>query len=187
MPRLLVQRLSKRTTATLRLRLTSISNPLILRSPAFRPSIQHRRRRLRSPHAMFSTKLARATPRATAAISNSTTGAQQTTRCLATRPTPHQRRQSSSKASCPPDNPSKPAPAAKAIAGEEEPRSPVPAQKSAKGRSRGGYRRVNATGESKKAAIAEPVDQFAGLPSVPTIQNLDIKGKLPAYRHWSRD
>ena len=32
------------------------------------------------------------------------------------------------------------------------------------------------SGNGNKAVAAEPVDQFAGLPSVPTLQGLDAKG-----------
>lgn len=136
---------------------------------------------------MFSTKLSRAahraavsqqSPTAIAAISTSTT------HCTA-RPTPHQRRHSSSKTSSwPPDNnTSKPAPATKASrAGEEQEQSPSPVSapktpsKGSKGRAKGGYKRVGQPVEVKKSA--EPVDQFAGLPSVPTTQGLDIAGML---------
>ena len=137
--------------------------------------------------AMFSTKLTRAAHRATtsstAAISNHTS----TTciSCLTTQRPNHQRRQSSSKTSCPPDNTSsKPAPTAKASASEESEKVQAssleqqPSQsRSGKGRSRGGYKKVGQVDNaSKKAVPAEPIDQFAGLPSVPSIQNVDARG-----------
>ena len=118
---------------------------------------------------MFTTKLTRAAPRATAALSSQTssTTPQQATRCLATRP-PHQRRQSSSKANTPPDSTSssgKPAPAAKAAKAD----SPVPAE-----RKKSGYRVAAGKGKVKaREREREGVDQFAGLPSVPPLQGME--------------
>lgn len=109
--------------------------------------------------AMFTTKLSRAAPRATAALpSTSSATAQQTTRCLATRPS-HQRRHSSSKTSAPPDSTAKSKGDAAA--------APAPAEKkrTVHRRSGGGV-----TASKRK----EEVDQFAGLPSVPALQGLDL-------------
>lgn len=130
---------------------------------------------------MFSTKLSRAAHRATthhtaaAAIS-----ATSSTACASSRPG-HQRRPSSSKASCPPDNSApKAAPAAKADGAEAQEAPVSQPAKSSKGRSRGGYRRVGQASSSNTASMksAEPVDQFAGLPSVPNLQGMDAKGEI---------
>lgn len=127
---------------------------------------------------MFSTKLSRAAHRAT----SSPTAAAITTCSTACAGRPaHQRRPSSSKASCPPDNnAAKAAPAAKAD-GAETSEAPVSGRReqksSSKGRARGGYRRVGQSSSDKQVA-AEPVDQFAGLPSVPSTQGLDTKGMI---------
>ncbi|KAK5170460.1 uncharacterized protein LTR77_005048 [Saxophila tyrrhenica] len=122
---------------------------------------------------MYSTKLTRAAHRATASssptaalISNSSTH-----HCTA-RPASHQRRHSSSKtSSCPPDDSATKITAKASATGEQQaPRAPKAAPKQNKGRSRGGYKRVAAAAENKKPA--EPIDQFAALPSVPPIQGL---------------
>lgn len=122
---------------------------------------------------MFTTKLSRATPRATAALSQTTNSAcstaQQATRCLATRPS-HQRRHSSSKASTPPDSTAsgKPAPAAKS---KGDAAAPVPAKSDgAHQKKRTSYRRAGGLTTGKRK---EEVDQFAGLPSVPSLQGME--------------
>ena len=133
------------------------------------------------PSSMFSTKLTRAAPRATAGTSTAYSAnlTHRASQCISTVRRPgHQRRNSSSKtSSCPPDS-TKPAPAAKASASADDaeaPVSPKATQRSSKGRTRGGggYRRSNHTA-TKQAAGA--LDQFAGLPSVPSVQGWDKKG-----------
>jgi hypothetical protein len=142
---------------------------------------------LSTVNAMFSTKLSRAAHRATtshtSAAAITATASTASTACACTRPA-HQRRPSSSKASCPPDNNTpKAAPAAKAESTEAQdaPVSGRPSQqKSNKGRARAGYRRVghatNGNSSSNKQVATAPIDQFAGLPSVPSLQGLDAKG-----------
>ncbi len=155
----------------------------LLRSPLLPPPIASSLARVR---AMFSTKLSRAAHRATTSHNAAAAiTATSSTASVSTRAT-HQRRPSSSKASCPPDNnTAKPAPTAKADATEaqEAPGSGrTSPQKSSKGRARGGYRRVgqasngNGNAVNGKQVMSEPVDQFAGLPSVPSLQGLDAKG-----------
>ena len=141
---------------------------------------------------MFSTKLSRAAHRATTShTAAAAITATSSTAYACTRPT-HQRRPSSSKASWRPDSSapkaaptSKAAPTTKADSTEAQ-EAPVseepPQQKSNKGKARGGYRRAgqasNGNAASSKEVAVEPVDQFAGLPSVPSLQGLDAKGKL---------
>lgn len=129
---------------------------------------------------MFSTKLTRVAHRATCNASISTassTAAQRTaaSACIAAR-RPHQRRHSSSKASCPPENsPSgaKPAPATKASSGPEE-KAPI-AEPTSQQRT---PKRISRTKRSPRAAAAEKVEnRFAGLPSVPSTQHLEKNGK----------
>ncbi|CAK4030601.1 Hypothetical predicted protein [Lecanosticta acicola] len=121
---------------------------------------------------MFSTKLSRVANRATcAAAHNPSATAHRSTSCLATRRS-HQRRHSSSKASCPPDSsPSggKPAPATEAASGKTEPAGSQTSQR--------GQKRVSSKSSKKArtaaAAAAKSEDQFAGLPSVPGTQHID--------------
>ena len=128
---------------------------------------------------MYSSKLTRVAHRATsAAANNSSATAHRSTSCLATSRS-HQRRHSSSKASCPPDSSasgSKPAPDAKA--GREKSPLDAPAQQR-------GQKRVSSK-TSKKArtsAAAKSEDQFAGLPAVPGTQHINERGKLTYLSH----
>lgn len=124
---------------------------------------------------MFSNKLTRAAHRATSAALNSSTAASRSTTCIAARRT-HQRRHSSSKASCPPDsNPSggKPAPATKASNVEEDKShisSPTSQQRAGKRLSR--PKRSRSVGSADKAD-----DHFAGLPAVPRTEHLSYAGE----------
>ncbi|KAK4546919.1 hypothetical protein LTR36_001651 [Oleoguttula mirabilis] len=131
---------------------------------------------------MFSTRLTRVTQRATtsaAAIPSPTsTAAHRTTQCLAAKPG-HQRRPSSSKASCPPDS-DKPAPAAKAAAASADLKpSQAPASASApplrKTKRTTRLNRIHASLGERMSRSREQVDHFAGLPSVPGIGHLHEK------------
>ncbi|EME49764.1 hypothetical protein DOTSEDRAFT_164431 [Dothistroma septosporum NZE10] len=122
---------------------------------------------------MFSTKLTRVATRATCAapIPTASTAAQRTSSCIAAR-RPHQRRHSSSKTSCPPENsPSgaKPAPATKASGGadgEAPIAEPTSQQRTPK--------RISRTKRSPRAAAVDKAEnQFAGLPSVPSTQHME--------------
>lgn len=132
----------------------------------------------RGAQAMFSAKLTRAAHRATCNTTPHSTCAAAVVSTSSTashtaRPTSHARRHSSSKASSwPPDNSAgKPAPAAKSGVERDQPVSPPrAAPRQGKGRGRG-YKRI---AEVKKSA--EPVDQFAGLPSVPVISGMRVEG-----------
>lgn len=111
---------------------------------------------------MFSTKLTRvATHRttSTAAFSSQTTAGARGT---------HQRRPSSSKASCPPDS-SKPGPAAKASTTAEPAQ---PAQPAAPKKRSTKYKRFHSSLSERLAKKHETVDHFAGLPAVPGVQHL---------------
>lgn len=108
----------------------------------------------------LSTKLTRAS--AAALSSQTSTTASQ---CLASR-SQHQRRPSSSKASCPPDS-SKPTPAAKTTATTTA-ETAQSAQSAASKKLRSKYNKRFLT--EKLAKTKEPVDQFAGLPVVPGVQ-----------------
>ncbi|KAK3052411.1 hypothetical protein LTR09_006621 [Extremus antarcticus] len=127
---------------------------------------------------MFSTKLTRAAHRATASVSPaaaliSTTS---TPHCTA-RPASHQRRPSSSKASsCPPDDSAAKAASTAKASGDQQPSRTPPVSeakatpKQTKGKAKAVSKRVTTAAGNKKAV--EPVDQFAGLPSVDPIQGL---------------
>lgn len=119
---------------------------------------------------MFSSKLTRVAHRATT-ISNATPSPAQRTasQCFATasqQRRPHQRRHSSSKASCPPDSSNKPAPAA-----ENSTQASGP-EKTPKRTSR-----LKRTQVEKTAKGKEEANQFAGLPTVPDTKNVGEKGK----------
>lgn len=128
---------------------------------------------------MFSTKLTHLAHRASCAAalsapSSSTAAAtaHRSTQCVAARARrPHQRRHSSSKASCPPENsPSggKPAPATKEETAELS--NPDSNQK--------GTKRIPRTKRSRPTAAAKPEDQFAGLPAVPGTQHISYGGGI---------
>lgn len=129
--------------------------------------------------AMFSTKLNHLAHRVScvAALSaqsssSATATAHRSTQCAAARARrPHQRRHSSSKASCPPENSAsggKPAPATKEPAAELS--TPETSQKNTK--------RITRTKRSRPAAVAKPEDQFAGLPAVPGTQHINYAGTI---------
>ncbi|EMC98565.1 hypothetical protein BAUCODRAFT_145634 [Baudoinia panamericana UAMH 10762] len=136
---------------------------------------------------MFSTRLTRVVNRAAATpvVSSPTasTTAHRTTQCLCTRPA-HQRRQSSSKVSYPP-NSSKPSPAAKATSSSDNTSQP---RQSLTGRGQASAataRPVKRHGKRSRlhGLVAEriskgkvPIDQFARLPSVPGVSHLTEKG-----------
>jgi len=101
------------------------------------------------------------------ASSTAAATAHRSTQCAAARARrPHQRRHSSSKASCPPENSAsggKPAPATKETAAELS--TPESTQK--------GTKRIPRTKRSRPATAAKPEDQFAGLPAVPGTQHIN--------------
>ena len=137
--------------------------------------------------AMFSTKITRAAHRAiTTTPSPAPSALSSASTCTAVHPTAsrpsHQRRPSSSKASCPPDS-SKPAPAAKGAAvtatSAEESRATAPSPKNVRKSRKGAY----GARTSKVAEVLTPerpgqADQFAGLPAVPGVQHLGEKGMI---------
>lgn len=106
------------------------------------------------------------------ATSTAAATAHRSTQCVAARARrPHQRRHSSSKASCPPENSAsggKPAPATKEAAAELS--APEPSQK--------GTKRIPRTKRSRPATAAKPEDQFAGLPAVPGTQHINYAGMI---------
>jgi hypothetical protein len=121
---------------------------------------------------MFSSKLTRAAHRATTLTNAAPAPAPWTaSQCFATstQRRPHQRRQSSSKASCPPDS-SKPAPAAENTAQASE------AEKTPRRASR-----IKRTQVEKSAKGKEEANQFAGLPTVPDTKHVGEKGTLWLY------
>lgn len=124
--------------------------------------------------AMFSSKLTRAAHRATTLTNAAPAPAPWTaSQCFATstQRRPHQRRQSSSKASCPPDSSSsKPAPAAKAA---ENTAQASEAEKTPRRASR-----IKRTQVEKSVKGKEEADQFAGLPTVPDTKHVGEKGTL---------
>ena len=129
-----------------------------------------------SLHAMLSTRLTRAGPRATTVILSSssicTDGGPRTGQGLTVARPRHQRRPSSSKASTPPhNNASKPAPAAKTGGSKAAPAAAIGSASESKSNSKGRPR-----GSGLRRKNADSVDQFAGLPSVPSIQSLETKG-----------
>ena len=132
---------------------------------------------------MFSSTFARAAHRAppvpVAAVSStsSATAAHRSSQCLANRPT-HQRRPSSSKASCPPDS-SKPAPAAKAAASDNATQSSAsaPSQPPRSIKRIGRNKRFHGLPLKSKA----PTNQWEGLPAVPGVQHLKEKGTTSFY------
>lgn len=123
--------------------------------------------------AMFSSKLTRAAHRATTLTNAAPAPAPWTaSQCFATstQRRPHQRRQSSSKASCPPDSSSKPAPAAKAA---ENTAQAADAEKTPRRASR-----IKRTQVEKSVKGKEEANQFAGLPTVPDTKHVGEKGTL---------
>jgi len=122
--------------------------------------------------AMFSSKLTRAAHRATTLTNAAPAPAPWTaSQCFATSTTqrrPHQRRQSSSKANCPPDSSSKPAPATKAA---ETTAQASEAEKTPRRASR-----VKRTQVEKSVKGKEEANQFAGLPTVPDTRHVGEKG-----------
>ncbi|CZT22784.1 uncharacterized protein RCC_08490 [Ramularia collo-cygni] len=100
------------------------------------------------------------------ASSTAAATAHRSTQCAAVRARrPHQRRHSSSKASCPPENSAtggKPTPATKETA---ELSNPETTQK--------GNKRIPRTKRSRPATAAKSEDQFAGLPAVPGTQHIN--------------
>ncbi|KAK5136530.1 hypothetical protein LTR08_002874 [Meristemomyces frigidus] len=122
---------------------------------------------------MFSTKLTRVANRATAASTATAIAAPTPTaaQCLAARAT-HQRRPSSSKASCPPDDSSKSAPAAKAAPAGEATQAPTAPRKTKRALRLG---RLNASLGERMSKSREHVDHFAALPAVPGLQHLTEK------------
>jgi len=137
-------------------------------------------------HDMFSSKFARIAHRAPITATNLTnssscTAAQRTTPCLACGPT-HQRRPSSSKASCPPDS-SKPAPAAKTTAASQG-ASQSPA--SAPTQPQRGAKRVSRTKRFHNVPVKSkaPANQWAGLPAVPALQHRTEKGEIKEFEAY---
>lgn len=143
---------------------------------------------------MFSTKLTRVANRATSSTASFSTqpsaaAAQRSSQCIASRPT-HQRRPSSSKASCPPDSSkpapaAKPAPTAKAAAataqGEQSPAASAQPRRTKRaarlGRGLHTSLPQRVRGGSKDAVVA---DQWAALPAVPGLSHLTKRG---TYTH----
>lgn len=125
---------------------------------------------------MFSSKLTRVATRANHVTTAAPAPAQWTaSQCFATttQRRPHQRRQSSSKASCPPDSSSKPAPAA-----EETNTRASQAEKTPRRASR-----IKRTQVDKSAKSKEEANQFAGLPAVPDTKNVGEKGIVGTNNH----
>ena len=117
---------------------------------------------------MFSSKLTRVANRATNITTATPAPAQWTaSQCFATstQRRPHQRRQSSSKASCPPDSSNKAAKAAENVS------QPSEVEKTPRRASR-----VKRTQVDKSAKGKEEADQFAGLPAVPDTRHVGEKG-----------
>jgi hypothetical protein len=153
---------------------------LTLSPVAHRPHLGHTKQQeehRRGAQAMFSARLTRAAHRATCTTTTHSSAAPSVITASSTasqyaRPTSHARRHSSSKASSWPSGNStgKPTPAAKA----ETLSPPKASSRQAKGKGRGASKRI---AEVKKPA--EPIDQYAGLPSVPAI-SLNLQGGLSA-------
>lgn len=121
-------------------------------------------------HAMFSSKLTLRAAQHATNITHAAPAQRTAQQCFATATTqrrPHQRRQSSSKASCPPDSTNKPTAAAKAA--ENSTTQASAAEKTPRRASR--MKRTQVEKGSKDKA-----DQFAGLPSVPDTRHVVEKG-----------
>lgn len=117
---------------------------------------------------MFSSKLTRVANRATNITTATPAPAQWTaSQCFATstQRRPHQRRQSSSKASCPPDSSNKAAKAPENVTQASE------VEKTPRRASR-----VKRTQVDKSAKSKEEANQFAGLPAVPDTRHVGEKG-----------
>jgi len=139
------------------------------RSITTEPALQYPHT-LRTSHslAMFSSKLTRVANRATNITTANPAPAQWTaSQCFATttQRRPHQRRQSSSKASCPPDSSNKAAKAAEnATQASEVEKTPRRAS------------RIKRAQVDKSAKGKEEANQFAGLPTVPDTRHVGEKG-----------
>lgn len=127
---------------------------------------------------MFSSKLNHLAHRAScvAALSaqssatvTATATAHRSTHCVAARARrPHQRRHSSSKASCPPEN--------SASGGKPAPATKEPAELDTAESNHKGTKRITRAKRARPAAAAKPEDQFAGLPAVPGTQHINYAG-----------